>query len=128
MNFLYPGFLFALISVLIPIRIHLFLFKKFNTVYFIQVLVKPQGTNLSTLMPALWLLRNNPITLIPAPKVSHNIDAPVAVLDNTSHQTLVTKQHKGQEYWKLCLILSLVFNLLEILLVRFYTTNNRIQA
>jgi hypothetical protein len=37
MNFLYPGFLFALLAVLIPIIIHLFNFRKFKKVYFSNV-------------------------------------------------------------------------------------------
>ncbi|WP_443943789.1 BatA domain-containing protein [Pedobacter sp. AW1-32] len=37
MNFLYPGFLFALFSVAIPIIIHLFNFRKFKKVYFSNV-------------------------------------------------------------------------------------------
>lgn len=37
MNFLYPGFLFALISVAIPVIIHLFNFRKFKKVYFSNV-------------------------------------------------------------------------------------------
>lgn len=37
MNFLYPGFLFALFAVIIPIIIHLFNFRKFKKVYFSNV-------------------------------------------------------------------------------------------
>ena len=37
MNFLYPGFLFALLAVSIPIIIHLFNFRKFKKVYFSNV-------------------------------------------------------------------------------------------
>ncbi|MBB2144277.1 hypothetical protein GM921_02155 [Pedobacter sp. LMG 31464] len=37
MNFLYPGFLFALFAVAIPIIIHLFNFRKFKKVYFSNV-------------------------------------------------------------------------------------------
>ena len=37
MNFLYPGFLFALLAVLIPVVIHLFNFRKFKKVYFSNV-------------------------------------------------------------------------------------------
>jgi hypothetical protein len=37
MNFLYPGFLFALFAVVIPIIIHLFNFRKFKKVYFSNV-------------------------------------------------------------------------------------------
>ena len=37
MNFLYPGFLFALLAVLIPVIIHLFNFRKFKRVYFSNV-------------------------------------------------------------------------------------------
>jgi hypothetical protein len=48
MNFLYPGFLFALLAVAIPILIHLFNFRKFKRVYFsnVQFLkeAKEQGT------------------------------------------------------------------------------------
>ena len=37
MNFLYPGFLFALFSIAIPVIIHLFNFRKFKKVYFSNV-------------------------------------------------------------------------------------------
>jgi len=37
MNFLYPGFLFALLAVLIPVVVHLFNFRKFKRVYFSNV-------------------------------------------------------------------------------------------
>ncbi|WP_199137441.1 vWA domain-containing protein [Pedobacter sp. ASV12] len=37
MNFLYPGFLFALLTVAIPVIIHLFNFRKFKRVYFSNV-------------------------------------------------------------------------------------------
>lgn len=37
MNFLYPGFLFAILSVAIPVIIHLFNFRKFKKVYFSNV-------------------------------------------------------------------------------------------
>lgn len=37
MNFLYPGFLFALLAIVIPIVIHLFNFRKFKEVYFSNV-------------------------------------------------------------------------------------------
>ncbi|QNK63063.1 BatA domain-containing protein [Pedobacter sp. PAMC26386] len=37
MNFLYPGFLFSLLAVAIPILIHLFNFRKFKKVYFSNV-------------------------------------------------------------------------------------------
>lgn len=37
MNFLYPGFLFSLLAVAIPVLIHLFNFRKFKTVYFSNV-------------------------------------------------------------------------------------------
>jgi hypothetical protein len=37
MNFLYPGFLFALLTVAIPVIIHLFNFRKFKKVYFSNV-------------------------------------------------------------------------------------------
>jgi hypothetical protein len=37
MNFLYPGFLFALFAVAIPIIIHLFNFRSYKTVYFSRV-------------------------------------------------------------------------------------------
>ena len=37
MNFLYPGFLFALLAIAIPIAIHLFNFRKFKRVYFSNV-------------------------------------------------------------------------------------------
>jgi hypothetical protein len=37
MNFLYPGFLFALFAIAIPVIIHLFNFRKFKKVYFSNV-------------------------------------------------------------------------------------------
>ncbi|MEM9023955.1 MAG: BatA domain-containing protein, partial [Bacteroidota bacterium] len=37
MNFLYPGFLYALVAVLIPVIIHLFNFRRFKKVYFSNV-------------------------------------------------------------------------------------------
>ena len=37
MNFLFPGFLFALIAVAIPVIVHLFNFRKFKRVYFSNV-------------------------------------------------------------------------------------------
>jgi len=37
MSFLFPGFLFALVAILIPVIIHLFNFRKFKTVYFSNV-------------------------------------------------------------------------------------------
>jgi len=37
MHFLYPGFLFALISLVIPVLIHLFNFRKYQKVYFSNV-------------------------------------------------------------------------------------------
>ena len=37
MQFLYPGFLFALAAIAIPIIIHLFNFRKFKKVYFTNV-------------------------------------------------------------------------------------------
>ena len=37
MNFLYPGFLFALLAIAIPVVIHLFNFRKFKKVYFSNV-------------------------------------------------------------------------------------------
>lgn len=37
MNFLYPGFLFALFSIAIPVIIHLFNFRKFKKIYFSNV-------------------------------------------------------------------------------------------
>jgi hypothetical protein len=37
MNFLYPGFLFALLAIAVPIAIHLFNFRKFKKVYFSNV-------------------------------------------------------------------------------------------
>jgi hypothetical protein len=37
MKFLYPAFLFALFSILIPILIHLFSFRRFKTIYFSHV-------------------------------------------------------------------------------------------
>jgi len=60
MNFLYPGFLFALISVAIPVIIHLFNFRKFKKVYFsnVQLLkeVKQQHSSNEKLKNILILL------------------------------------------------------------------------
>jgi hypothetical protein len=49
MNFLYPGFLFFLLAVVIPILIHLFNFRKFKKVYFsnVQFLKAAQEQNSS---------------------------------------------------------------------------------
>ncbi|WP_293744438.1 BatA domain-containing protein [uncultured Pedobacter sp.] len=49
MNFLYPGFLFALVSVAIPVIIHLFNFRKFKKVYFsnVQLLKEVEQQNSS---------------------------------------------------------------------------------
>ncbi|MCX2479319.1 BatA domain-containing protein [Pedobacter sp. MC2016-15] len=49
MNFLYPGFLFSLLAVVIPILIHLFNFRKFKKVYFsnVQFLKSAQEQNSS---------------------------------------------------------------------------------
>ncbi|RLJ80038.1 BatA domain-containing protein [Pedobacter alluvionis] len=49
MNFLYPGFLFALISAAIPVIIHLFNFRKFKKVYFsnVQLLKEVEQQNSS---------------------------------------------------------------------------------
>jgi hypothetical protein len=50
MNFLYPGFLFALLAIAIPIVIHLFNFRKFKKVYFsnVQFLKAVQEQNSSS--------------------------------------------------------------------------------
>src|ERR1700754_1527163 len=37
MNFLFPGFLFALLAIAVPILIHLFNFRRFKKVYFSNV-------------------------------------------------------------------------------------------
>ncbi|WP_131536877.1 BatA domain-containing protein [Pedobacter nototheniae] len=49
MNFLYPGFLFALLAVAIPVIIHLFNFRKFKKVYFsnVQLLKEVEQQNSS---------------------------------------------------------------------------------
>ena len=60
MNFLYPGFLFALFTVAIPIIIHLFNFRKFKRVYFSNVAflkeVKEQTSSQEKLKNLLILL------------------------------------------------------------------------
>jgi len=60
MNFLYPGFLFALIAVVLPIIIHLFNFRKFKKVYFsnVQLLkaVEQQNSSKKQLKNLLILL------------------------------------------------------------------------
>lgn len=49
MNFLYPGFLFALLAVAVPVIIHLFNFRRFKKVYFsnVQFLKELQEQNAS---------------------------------------------------------------------------------
>ncbi len=60
MNFLYPGFLFALFTVAIPIIIHLFNFRKFKKVYFSNVAflkeIKEQTSSQERLKNLLILL------------------------------------------------------------------------
>ena len=60
MNFLYPGFLFFLLAVAIPILIHLFNFRKFKQVYFSNVqflkAAKDQQAAVSKLRDLLILL------------------------------------------------------------------------
>ncbi|MFA4871062.1 MAG: VWA domain-containing protein [Pedobacter sp.] len=60
MNFLYPGFLFALLAIAIPIVIHLFNFRKFKKVYFSNVqflsAVKEQNSSREKLKHLLILL------------------------------------------------------------------------
>ncbi|WP_410221068.1 BatA domain-containing protein [Pedobacter sp.] len=60
MNFLYPGFLFALLAIAIPIVIHLFNFRKYKKVYFSNVAflkeVKEQNSSRQNLKNLLILL------------------------------------------------------------------------
>lgn len=60
MNFLYPGFLFALLAVVIPIIIHLFNFRKFKKVYFSNVAflkgIKAQNSSKEKLKEILILI------------------------------------------------------------------------
>ena len=60
MNFLYPGFLFALFSIAIPVIIHLFNFRKFKKVYFSNVAflkeIKAQNSNQEKLKNLLILV------------------------------------------------------------------------
>lgn len=60
MNFLYPGFLFALVAVVIPVIIHLFNFRKFKKVYFSNVAflkeVKEQNSSREKLKNLLILI------------------------------------------------------------------------
>jgi len=42
--------------------------------------------------------------------------------DKNSMETLVSTKNKGTELWKLCLILSVIFLAIEILLIKFYHT------
>ena len=60
MNFLYPGFLFALLAVVIPIVIHLFNFRKFKEIYFSNVAflreVKEQNSSREKLKNLLVLI------------------------------------------------------------------------
>ncbi|RZK39686.1 MAG: hypothetical protein EOO90_17855 [Pedobacter sp.] len=59
MNFLYPGFLFALFTIAIPVIIHLFNFRKFKKVYFSNVAflkeIKEQNSSRETLKNLLIL-------------------------------------------------------------------------
>lgn len=60
MNFLYPGFLFSLLAVAIPVLIHLFNFRRFKVVYFSNVqflkAVKEQNASSEKLKNLLILL------------------------------------------------------------------------
>jgi len=60
MNFLYPGFLFALFAVAIPVLIHLFNFRKFKKVYFTNVAflkeIKEQNSSREKLKNLLILI------------------------------------------------------------------------
>lgn len=60
MNFVYPAFLFALLAVAIPIIIHLFSFRKYQTIYFSHVGflkdVKKESQKKSRLRQLLMLL------------------------------------------------------------------------
>lgn len=60
MGFLYPGFLWALLAIAIPIIIHLFYFRRFRTVYFTNVRflkeVKEQTSNRQKIRNLLVLL------------------------------------------------------------------------
>jgi len=60
MNFLYPGFLFALFAVAIPVIIHLFNFRKFKKVYFTNVAflkeIKEQNSSREKLKNILILI------------------------------------------------------------------------
>lgn len=60
MNFLYPGFLFLLLAVAIPILIHLFNFRKFKKVYFSNVqflkAAKDEQASMSKLRDILILI------------------------------------------------------------------------
>lgn len=60
MEFLYPGFLWALLAVLIPVIIHLFYFRRFRKVYFSNIRflkeIKEETTNTNKLKNLLILL------------------------------------------------------------------------
>ncbi len=60
MNFLYPGFLFALFAVVIPVIIHLFNFRKFKKIYFSNVTflreIKEQNSSKEKLKNLLILI------------------------------------------------------------------------
>ena len=60
MGFLYPGFLWALLAIAIPIIIHLFYFRRFKTVYFTNVRflkeVKEQTSNRQKIRNLLVLI------------------------------------------------------------------------
>lgn len=60
MNFLYPGFLFALFTIAIPVIIHLFNFRKFKKVYFSNVAflkeIKEQNSSQEKLKNLLILI------------------------------------------------------------------------
>jgi len=67
MKFLFPGFLFALSTVAIPIIIHLFNFRKFKKVYFSNVrFLKDiqQQTSSSRKLKNLWLLAARMLAII----------------------------------------------------------------
>ncbi|WP_113653790.1 BatA domain-containing protein [Pedobacter namyangjuensis] len=108
MNFLYPGFLFALSAVAIPVIIHLFNFRKFKKVYFSNVAflkeIKEQNSSreklknllimLCRILAIMFLVFAFARPFLPsANKIDHNTSNIVSVyLDNSYSMEAVNKE------------------------------------